>query len=432
LHDAVVTFLIRVGGAGLAFGLQALLARLMAADAYGGYVIIWSWLLACGSFASLGLADSAVRFLPRYESRKRHGQVTAFFGFGFTAVGIAAAATAAAAVASLLALPVSNAVMISGVVIAAALPLLALETFFEGVARGLGWFRLTSVTVYIARPLLIAAACGGIHLSGIPLTLERAAAILIVALAATAAFLFVVIRSRLAARARKDRLSRRDARLWLKASLPMLLVSGLEDLFAASDVILIGFLISPEDAAVYFVAGRTLALAHFAQYAVQFVQGRRFSIALAQPGAPDVERHLQSATVATVVTTLAALAVTLAAGRWLLAVFGPDFAAAYTPMCILAAGLLARSLAGQSSELLLLSGHYRALIAVNATVIVVLAVFLVVLAPKMGIAGAATATAAALLVRSWLLVRTVKSALGRRVLPRLSWAAIVGRNPAAS
>ena len=63
--DAALALLIRVAGAGLVFGLQILLARLMPMDGYGGFVTLWTWMLAVGSFAALGVAESSVRFLPR-------------------------------------------------------------------------------------------------------------------------------------------------------------------------------------------------------------------------------------------------------------------------------------------------------------------------------------------------------------------------------
>src|SRR5690606_26668674 len=83
LLDAITALGIRVLSAGLVFGLQVLLARLMPADTYGGYVTLWTWMLALGSFAALGFAESSVRFLPRYHLRGRQAAVEAFWQFGF-------------------------------------------------------------------------------------------------------------------------------------------------------------------------------------------------------------------------------------------------------------------------------------------------------------------------------------------------------------
>ena len=70
LNEAILAFGIRVLSAVLMLGLQILLARLMPLDSYGGYVAAWTWMLALGSFAALGFAESSVRFLPRYRARK--------------------------------------------------------------------------------------------------------------------------------------------------------------------------------------------------------------------------------------------------------------------------------------------------------------------------------------------------------------------------
>jgi O-antigen/teichoic acid export membrane protein len=62
--------------------LQVFLARIMDLGDYGSYVTAWTWLVMLGAFAPLGIAESAVRFLPRYRARGRHGSARAFFRFG--------------------------------------------------------------------------------------------------------------------------------------------------------------------------------------------------------------------------------------------------------------------------------------------------------------------------------------------------------------
>ena len=427
MRNAIITFLIRVGGAGLAFALQAMLARIMTPEAYGGYVLVWSWLLTVGSFVSLGLAESAMRFLPRYETRHRLSRVSDFFGFGFKIVGSVAVAIGLIAAAISILVPVQDAVTRTALFVIIALPFLALEFFFEGVARSLGWFRFTSITIFIARPLLIAGACIALHAAGIALTFERVAGILTVALAGTTLFIYVVIRRRLTVRPAP--VTRSQATFWLKASLPLLLVSGLDDVLAYGDVILVGSLLAPDQAALYFAAGRILALAHFAQYAVQFVAGRAFSIALTTDGGAGVGQQVRMSTALTLGATALALTTTVVAGPWLLMIFGDDFAAAYAPMCILAAGLAARALAGQAPDLLMLKGEVRSLIVITIISIALMAVLAVALTLTWGLNGAAAASAIAMLARSLMLIRAVRIRLGLRVLPAFTWPPSLRRKP---
>src|SRR5215204_5361794 len=57
-RSAATVFAIRVLGAGLAYGSQVLLARLMGKDAYGVFATTWVWILILGHVALFGLLRS--------------------------------------------------------------------------------------------------------------------------------------------------------------------------------------------------------------------------------------------------------------------------------------------------------------------------------------------------------------------------------------
>jgi O-antigen/teichoic acid export membrane protein len=421
LREAILPFLIRVVGAGATFGLQILLARLMSPEAYGGYVIAWSWILALGSVVSLGLGEVAVRVLPRYQARGRHGRAAMFFRRGMQFIGIAGLSTAILGIALLHLLPVAEPMLALLIVIAAGLPFIAFEYFLEGAARSLGWFRFISISVYIVRPMMIAGACLALHLFDVPLTLAVAGSVTILCVAATALAAYLLIAAHLPVPRTERHASARLSRHWLMAAFPMLFVSVLEDMLPAFDVMLVGALLGAGDAGVYFAAGRILALAHFAQYAVIFVSGRALSLALANADRNAARARLQEATLATFLATLAAVAITLIAGHSLLGWFGEDFASGFVPMCILAAGLVARSLAVSAHEYLLLAGRHWPLIAINGFALIVLAGLSLLLIPLFGLIGAAIASALTMALRSALLLwqvkqRAVRCEVGRKPL----------------
>jgi O-antigen/teichoic acid export membrane protein len=419
LRNAAFTFAIRVAGAGAAIGLQILLARLMGADSYGLYVIAWTWMLALGSVVSLGLADAAMRFVPRYVARGRAPQAARFFRTGVGSVTLAGLLLATAGAGILQVLPLDRPLLALVTVVAVGLPFVAFEYFLEGMARSLGWFRLTGIAIYIVRPMLIAVACLALHGAGVGLTAPLVGTVTILAVAATGLTTYLTLAMHLRPATGPRRPAGRLRRLWLGAALPMLVVSSLDDLFPALDVMLVGALLGPAEAAIYFAAGRLLALAHFAQYAVHFVNGHAMSLALAGNAEQSVARCLQRATAVSALATLVALGATLAAGPFLLGLFGQNFVHGYAAMCLLAVGLLGRSLAVPAQEYLLLSGRNRVLTRIGAITLAVLAVLCAVLAPAFGLTGAATAAAIAQLLRSLLLIRATRRMGGLLVLPPL-------------
>jgi len=419
LLDAAIAFALRVASAGLVFVLQVFLARTMDLGDYGSYVTAWTWLVMLGAFVPLGFAESAVRFVPRYRARGRHGSAAAFWRFGLRVVLlvsllIAGAAVIVAAGGGL----IDSRAGLMVLLVAAGLPFLAVQNFLEGMSRAHGWYRLTSVPIYVIRPLLIMAGCGGLAWAGVSLSLVNVGAVVVGAMALVSLGLFAAVvralRSQTLPAGTNDVTGSR--RVWLKASLPLMLVSGMEDLLIYSDVLVLGAMLEPEQVSIYFAAARALALANFVYYAFYFVSARGFSISNALADRDRLQQAVWATTRATFWFTALAVAATLAAGPWLLAAFGKGFAGGYGVMCILGAGLLARGLAGQSAELLITTGRQREILIAGMTALLFNVGLSVLLIPRYGIEGAAAATAAAMVVRSVMQCMAVRRSLNLSVV----------------
>jgi O-antigen/teichoic acid export membrane protein len=408
LPEALVTLAIRIAGAALAFGLQAFLARLMTQGEYGHFVMVWTWILALGSFASLGLAEVALLVLPRYATRMRHAALRGFFNHGLRTTASVAAALALLGMAVASALPIDHTTRQIVLGVCLGLPMLALEFFLEGVARAMGWFRITTVTVYLVRPLMIALGAGLLWLNGTPLSGLSVTALLAFCLALTSIGLALIMRRRLMLLSSGQTPSAAMQRFWMRQSVPMLLASGLDDVLAYADVILLGLLLTPADAAVYFVASRVLMMANLTQYAFYFVAARSFSVALAENGASAAEQRMWHATRNTVVTTALAVALTIALSPWLLDAFGPGYTGPLGLVAILGLAQVARSFAGQASELLLVCGKVWHLLIINSATLVLFGALLPVLLHAWALAGAGFAMALALAARSCAILLLVR------------------------
>jgi O-antigen/teichoic acid export membrane protein len=404
VFDALATLAIRVAGAGLAFALQALLARLMAPEGYGHFVMVWTWILSLGSFASLGLAEVALRVLPRYAQRMRKRAIRGFFDHGFRTTAVAAVLFSIVGAGIVYVLPVDQTMRSIAYGVCLGLPLLALEFFLEGVARAMGWFRLTTVTVYIIRPLMIAASCLVLWASNIELTGERVCVVLAVCLLITTLGLRIIMQKRLSELTKGNASSSTMRRFWMKQSGPMLIASGLDDALSYMDVVLLGLLLSPLQAAGYFVASRVLTLANLVQYAFYFVATRKFSLALADGDAGAAKRQMWRATAMTTVTTSVAVAATLVIAPFLLAVFGEQYTGAFWLVVVLGFAQIARSLSGQGMELMMVDGRTRALSWINGAAVMLLAMAFFVLVPSGGEYAAAWAVVGVMALRAVVVI----------------------------
>ena len=402
-RSAVILIGLRTASAVLALAMQMLLARLMPQDDYGLFVLAWAWLLVLATIGAAGFSESALRFLPRYQSRGRSGDAA---GFLRTALAVAVATSlcisACLAVTALVLLPDGPARLVT-LIIAAGLPFLAAEFVLEGVARASGWYVLTTAPTYILRPLLIGGGAFVIFALGMDLDARLAGLLLIASLVIVAAGLAMLVLRRTSGTSH-GRPSHARRRLWWTASVPLVLVAGFDDLLAYSDILLLGLLVPPDSVAVYFAAARAMALAAFVQYAFTMVAGRGFSLAAAAGNSELLQSRVLSATRMTFWSTLAAVAATLAAGPVVLAAFGEGFRDGHEIMVILGLAFMIRALAGQSADLVAILGHARLLAAVSALALAANALVTVGLVPLIGIAGAAWGTVIAMTLRTIILV----------------------------
>lgn len=419
MRDALITFAVRVASAGLTFGLQVMLARVMDLESYGNYVTLWTWLITLGSFGALGFAESSIRFLPRYRARGREAHVAGYWRFGLWAVTLGSSLIALLAAVLAWQFGAYTTPGIIAMYVALGLPFLAIEYYLDGVCRSLGWNQLTAITVFIARPLLIAGLVLVCVAAGIAITLHVIGLIITATLVAIALFMVAIIAWRLRSIGRVSfrlpRVTPREA-MWLKASAPMLLVSGLDDILTYSDVLILSAFMSPEDVGVYFAAARTLALANFVYFAMWTVAGRGFALALEGTDKSRLQETVLETTRITFWCTVVALAATLGAAPLFLYAFGSEFLGGVWIMVILAFGILARAMTGQAAEVLLVAGKQKESLSLVATVLAINIVLTVALVPLFGVYGAATASALALSMRSAAIVYTVRRTLGLRVV----------------
>ena len=178
---------------------------------------------------------------------------------------------------------------------------------------------------------------------------------------------------------------------------------------------MVGRFMAPQEVAVYFAAVKTLALVHFVYFAVKAGAAHRYSHyhSLGDRGAYE---HFVSETVKwTFWPSVAMGALVLAAGPFLLALFGEGFERGYPLLFILVVGIVARAAVGPAEAVLTMSGEQRVCALVYGVTLVVNVALNVALIPAHGLVGAAWATTAALLFEAASLYAIVLRRLDLRM-----------------
>ncbi|WGY02701.1 polysaccharide biosynthesis C-terminal domain-containing protein [Nocardioides sp. QY071] len=186
------------------------------------------------------------------------------------------------------------------------------------------------------------------------------------------------------------------------------------------DIVLVAWLLSPTDAAIYTVATRFVVFGQLANQAVSSVVQPRFTLILAgAEGDASARRALLSRVFA--VTTgwsvllawpvyLCVAASPLAYLGW----FGPAYTTddARTVALVMAGGMLVAVASGPVDTLLLMTGRSTRSLANTLVALVIDVGGCLLLVPRMGIAGAALAWAVAVVVRCTLAVVQVRGDIG--------------------
>ena len=397
-RNALVAFAIRVAGAAILFLSQVAIARWMGGHEFGLYVYAWTWVLVLGGLATLGFNVAMIRLVPEYRTTGRLDDLRGLLRGGrwlvFASATLAAALAAGAILAWGARLPAGQLAPI--LIVLLAVPAYALTDAQDGICRGSARILSAIFAPYILRPLLVLLGIAALLACGASMAATSAA---IAAVGATwiawAAQTFVVRRQVVRPIASGPR--RYEPRKWLATSLPLLAICACELALQNTDVIVIANALSPTEAGIYFAAAKTMGLIMFVYYAVGSAMANRFAAASAQSDDTALRAHVREAVRWTFWPTLAMGLVMLAAGHPLLALFGSQFVDGYPVMCVLILAFLARAAIGPVDFLLNMTGG-QADCARALTIAALLNLVLnLVLVPRFGIMGAATAVSLSLI-----------------------------------
>ena len=407
---------VQVGSSALAYISQVLFARWLGAFEFGVYVFAWNWAILLPILTSLGLEQTAVRFVPQYLVQEEWGRLRGFLRRGF-AVVLAGGVLVAAAGWLVLAILGARVPGYSVVPVRLALlcvPLLGLISFTSEASRGFGRVALAYVPQRLVLPgliLVVAAVVSTMRAPDAVLLLK----ISVVACGATALAMAVLFRRGLVARLRAAT-PEFHTRGWLRVAFPLFLTDGIFVALLRVDTVMLGAMRSPDEVAIYAACLRTAGLGVFVFTAMSALVAPRFAALYAQGDRAAQADFVRSVARWTFWPSAVVALGLVVFGRPILAVFGPGFAAGYPAMMVLTAGLLTFTITGPTNAYLAASGHQDDIVPAVASAIVTNITMNVLLIPRYGVMGAAVASTAGMAVGRVLMYVAVRRRLGLETL----------------
>ena len=394
-RGALGAFIVKIAGAGLLFGLHVMLAQLLGVDEYGIYVYAITWINILTILCLLGFPTSLVRFIAEYKAKQqwnllkgiihRSNQIVLAFSI---LVGIFAAA-----VTLLLKERISVAVVVTFYIGFGLLPVVALSRLRQASLRALKNVVQSEMLLLVIRPVLL-----GLIVLGFFITLGgslKAAHVMAGNFTAVVGVLFIgtiLLRKALP----KSALEAKPAyaqRQWLKVSLPLLLIDGMQILLKRTDIIMIGAILGSDDAGIYSAASRISNLVVFALMAINATLAPMISELYHTGRGRELQRIIMLASRAIFVFTLVVSIILAVSGKFILSLFGSDFTIAFVPLLILLIGQMVNALAGSVGLIMTMTSHQNQAGAIIAGSTVANITLNALLIPLFGLTGAAISTA---------------------------------------
>ncbi len=415
-RTAALAFAVRVASAGIGFVSQILLARWLGQHDYGIYAFVWVFILVAGALTPLGFSTTAQRFIPEYRASGRLDLARGFAAGSriFVLLLSGGLALLGALAVTLLAPRLPPDYVLPLYVGLSCLPAFALMDVQDGISRNFNWIGIGLGLPYLIRPAMILVIVGAaMAIYGRAGAFD---AILATAIAVwTTGFVqMLFLARRLPSRIERGRRSY-AWRSWLATSAPIFLVDGFYVLLTNADIMILSAMADPASVGVYYAAVKVLALVSFVPFAVTAATSHKYAEYYAGGQREELERFVSDSVAWTFWPAFGATALILIVGKPLLWLFGTGFAGAYPVLFVLAIGLLARASVGPADRVLNMMGQQNACALVHGVSLVVNIALNVILIPKMGFYGAATATTSAMVFESVLLYLVARRRLGLNV-----------------
>jgi len=398
-RQAGFTFAGRVFGLALGFVVQAVVARLLGAEALGVFVLAWTIVMGLGVLTTFGFEGSFCRYIAMYVGQGREDRARAVLAHGVR-FGLLASVVAAVALALLrrpLALSVFKEprleqalLVISLAMVPYTLSLLyaaalrAVKDMKRSVIASEISFRVSRLVVFLALFFL------GMRLQGIV-----TATVLAYAVSMAIGIVFVRRRAPYLVAGPAGDIPRRE---FTGYSASMLAETTTAFALTQSGRLFLGFYMSAADVGIYNVVALLASLAMLFTMSFNAIFSPIIADVYHRGNEKLMASLLRAITRWIVLLTLPVLAWLIVAGRSVLGLFGTEFVAGYAALVVLTAAQVVDSMCASVSSCLAMT-RFQRFNVVNIVAMAVVSVALnATLIPRMGIAGAAVATGIAIVL----------------------------------
>lgn len=388
-------YLLRVGGTGLALGVQILLARVLGLEGYGYYVyaITLTGFLALGG--KFGQETALQRFISEYKTKQLWESLRGFMRYSnlVTLVSSVFLAVFLAGVVLVLARRLEPGLLETLLVASLLLPVHVLLQVKLAVLRAFKKIKQALIPQEILRPVLLATGVLFVtHVAGRSPTAAEAMAVNIGAVLVAMVIACLALSKTVPGEVKKAR-AVLDWRYWTKVSFSLMLVQGFNTVLSHVDILMLGAMVDTETAGIYASASKLSLLISFGVNAINVVAAPVFAELYSNNDLAQLQQFTRKAAAGVLVLAIPSVILIVVTGSWLLGLFGQEFRTGYVALVVLASGQMINAAMGPMAMLMLMTGHQAQTAKILGASVAFNMTLNAVLIALMGIEGAALATA---------------------------------------
>jgi O-antigen/teichoic acid export membrane protein len=365
---------------------QIIIARWMGASELGVYIYAYSWCVLFGIVATAGMPMAANRYVAPAHAAGDHGRVLGYVRRGRQlTLGTGVAFAVVAAGYMWVHDEISPSAMTIGFLV---VPLMAIITLHQDVARAHLWHILSSVSGVLSRPLLLLLAVLAGWALDLPPHAWLAMLFLLVCAAVVASVQFVLVQRRLRDAHERARPTF-QTRTWLRTASVVLLIELFVNYLPEISIVVVGAQLPADEVAIFSAALRTVSIISFGIAAVTTIVAPHIAHLYALRDMAALQRLVTRATTMMFLPSIACLGILIVLGDDALDLFGDHFHTGYTPMIVLGAVQLVTSAIGPVMTLVVVSGNYTRCLPAFACAILACVILNTLVVPYYGVMGAA-------------------------------------------
>ncbi|MDY6993844.1 MAG: flippase [Pseudomonadota bacterium] len=415
LLGAGISFIIKIFGAGVSFGLQVALARLLSLEDYGSFTYIMAWIGMISGFASLGFTTSLIRFIPQYLNKEEFGKLKGVIKTSLLITFSCSLLFAVFGLLLILLVPnLGNRPGYSHHTYLYAVGILfgmAFTKLFGDLEKGKKNMFMAHAPSHLFRHVFVGVGVFILWLMNSQIDVEAAILITFISIWLLVGWHLITLKYGLPNEVFISE-TEYQVKKWLKTSLPLLLISGFLMILNKTDVIMLGIFSTKAQVGIYNVAYKVSTVVTFILVAVNAIAAPTISELYHQGKMKELQRLATNTIHLIFWPTLLISGLLILLSDFVLGLFGGEFLAGKILLNILLVGQIISASTGCVGNFLNMTGYQNESAKIFGTVALVNIIFNPIGIYFYGAEGAAVVTTLTIIIWNVWFYISVKRKIG--------------------